>query len=355
MKKTNKKISNKVVYAILVTIVFILGVLAQIVLNTSMNNDVVASLEYVEDASVSYRVYYSENPFYTEPYIEEGKTYIQEYVDKITAGFSYEVNYTDDIKRGDYEYYVQAKLIAYNSEDPSEDLWTKEYKLTDLESVSVKDDSNYRLFKSVDVDYQFYRREFLNYKNSLGVNVNAKLVVEMVINNRGNYPNLDDFEYGSWVKLEMPLDDATFKIKTNSSVNQDTHKIVKFSETDHEELYIRVIGILLLILCGFAGFVLVLFIVINKNKLSYYERVLRKILITHDRIIVNVEKLPVLDGVSVVEVTDFDELLDAQGEVRLPINFKEDKKRKIAKFILISDNLAWVYTLREGDLNEDTK
>lgn len=44
MKKTNKKISNKVVYAILVTIVFILGVLAQIVLNTSMNNDVVASL-----------------------------------------------------------------------------------------------------------------------------------------------------------------------------------------------------------------------------------------------------------------------------------------------------------------------
>ena len=227
--------------------------------------------------------------------------------------------------------------------------------MTDLESVSVKDDSNYRLFKSVDVDYQFYRREFLNYKNSLGVNVNAKLVVEMVINNHGNYPNLDDFEYGSWVKLEMPLDDATFKIKTNSSVNQDTHKIVKFSETDHEELYIRVIGILLLILCGFAGFVLVLFIVINKNKLSYYERVLRKILITHDRIIVNVEKLPVLDGVSVVEVTDFDELLDAQGEVRLPINFKEDKKRKIAKFILISDNLAWVYTLREGDLNEDTK
>lgn len=242
MKKTNKKISNKVVYAILVTIVFILGVLAQIVLNTSMNNDVVASLEYVEDASVSYRVYYSENPFYTEPYIEEGKTYIQEYVDKITSGFSYEVNYTDDIKRGDYEYYVQAKLIAYNSEDPSEDLWTKEYKLTDLESVSVKDDSNYRLFKSVDVDYQFYRREFLNYKNSLGVNVNAKLVVEMVINNHGNYPNLDDFEYGSWVKLEMPLDDATFKIKTNSSVNQDTHKIVKFNETDHEELYIRVIG-----------------------------------------------------------------------------------------------------------------
>lgn len=227
--------------------------------------------------------------------------------------------------------------------------------MTDLESVSVKDDSNYRLFKSVDVDYQFYRREFLNYKNSLGVNVNAKLVVEMVINNHGNYPNLDDFEYGSWVKLEMPLDDATFKIKTNSSVNQDTHKIVKFNETDHEELYIRVIGILLLILCGFAGFVLVLFIVINKNKLSYYERVLRKILITHDRIIVNVEKLPVLDGVSVVEVTDFDELLDAQGEVRLPINFKEDKKRKIAKFILISDNLAWVYTLREGDLNEDTK
>ena len=44
--------------------------------------------------------------------------------------------------------------------------------------------------------------------------------------------------------------------------------------------YIGVIDILLLILCGFAGFVLVLFIVINKNKISYYERVLRKIFLS---------------------------------------------------------------------------
>lgn len=89
------------------------------------------------------------------------------------------------------------------------------------------------------------------------------------------------------------------------------------------------------------------------KSVSLYERTLKKILSTYDSIIVNVEKLPSLSDLSVVDVTSFEELVDAQGEVRLPINFKEDKKKRIAKFVLVRNNLAWVYTLKEVDLIED--
>ena len=147
---------------------------------------------------------------------------------------------------------------------------------------------------------------------------------------------------------------AILIIKTSTSVNDDAHKIVKFSEDDHEKVYMNIIAILLWIIALFVAIVLIVVIRNNKNKLTYYEKVLRKILVTYDSIIVNVEKIPSLVGLSVVDVTTFDELVDAQNEVRLPINFKEDKKKRIAKFVLVSNNLAWVYTLKEGVM-EDKK
>lgn len=352
MKKNKKEISNSIVYLVLVIIIFIFGVSAQVLTNKELDGEITAGIEYTEKSSLNYRVYYSENPFYTDEYITEGKTYVQEYVDKISADFSYDVEYTDKLTKGEYEYYVQAKLIAYTPGDEDNDLWTKEYRLTDVETASILKDSSYAIKKSVDIDYHMFKNDFETYRITTGVNANAKLIVELIVNNHGEYPDLDNFDYSSSVKMEFPLGDTTFKIKTTTTDEEDKHRIVKFREEDHEKLYMKVIVILLWILAIFTTVVLIIVVSFNRKKISYYERILRKILITHDSIIVNVEKLPSLSGKSIVDVTSFDELLDAQGEVRLPINFKEDKKKHISKFVLVHDDLAWVYTLDEKRLED---
>lgn len=354
MKKEEKCIPKALTYGALVSIIIILGVLAQVIFNAKIENEMIANLEYMENAYSDYRVYYTENPFYVEPFIEAGKTYVRDYTNKISTDFSYDVNYTDELNVLEYDYYVRAKLIVFTPGHEDEDLWTREYKLSDVETVNIKNDTNYSLRKTIDIDYQKYREDFDNYRRNAGVQADAKLIVEMIINNHGEYPNLDNFDFSSTIKMEMPLNDATFKIKTSTSVNDDAHKIVKFSEDDHEKVYMNIIAILLWIIALFVAIVLIVVIRNNKNKLTYYEKVLRKILVTYDSIIVNVEKIPSLVGLSVVDVTTFDELVDAQNEVRLPINFKEDKKKRIAKFVLVSNNLAWVYTLKEGVM-EDKK
>ena len=354
MKKEEKCIPKALTYGALVSIIIILGVLAQVIFNAKIENEMIANLEYTENAYSDYRVYYTENPFYVEPFIEAGKTYVRDYTNKISTDFSYDVNYTDELNVLEYDYYVRAKLIVFTPGHEDEDLWTREYKLSDVETVNIKNDTNYSLRKTIDIDYQKYREDFDNYRRNAGVQADAKLIVEMIINNHGEYPNLDNFDFSSTIKMEMPLNDATFKIKTSTSVNDDAHKIVKFSEDDHEKVYMNIIAILLWIIALFVAIVLIVVIRNNKNKLTYYEKVLRKILVTYDSIIVNVEKIPSLVGLSVVDVTTFDELVDAQNEVRLPINFKEDKKKRIAKFVLFSNNLAWVYTLKEGVM-EDKK
>ena len=55
--------------------------------------------------------------------------------------------------------------------------------------------------------------------------------------------------------------------------------------------------------------------------------------------------MPDLDEKKIINVNSFDELVDAQNEVRMPINFIELERNELSKFILISDSIIWIYTL----------
>ena len=63
--------------------------------------------------------------------------------------------------------------------------------------------------------------------------------------------------------------------------------------------------------------------------------------------IVNVKELPTTDDKSIVNVTSFEELVDAQMEVRIPINFMETIKDSQATFMIVSRDIAWIYILEK--------
>ena len=67
-------------------------------------------------------------------------------------------------------------------------------------------------------------------------------------------------------------------------------------------------------------------------------------------IIVNIDKFPTLSNYNVIEVTSFEELLDAHSEVRMPINFYKYNS-KVCYFILMNDNTIWKYTIKKSDFN----
>ena len=66
---------------------------------------------------------------------------------------------------------------------------------------------------------------------------------------------------------------------------------------------------------------------------------------TYDEIIVNVSKIPNLEKLNVINVSKFEELLDAHGEIRLPINYCDSKEGGV--FTLINENIAYCYTLKK--------
>ena len=347
-RKSSFNISNLVGY-ILFVLLFI-GLVASAIYfsKKDVSDIVVSSISYKEDTAIGYKVYYQENPFYSDPYLLEGKTYIAKYIDKIDIDYSYLVNYSNKLS-GSYDYIIKAKLLAYAPGKAEEELWNREYQVLDTKGFEFKNEDSYEINESVSINYQSFKEEYDNYRNDTAITTEGILIIELSVANHGQYDALDAFNYESLLKLEIPVSDETLKINSSTTVTDQEKTISKNEDAGFERSLIMVIACLLWVLAAITLVGGICYLNINRKKLSYYERRLKKILDTHDSIIVNVENLPSLSGLNVVDVTTFDELVDAQNEVRLPINFMENKKKRFAKFILIKDKLAWVYTLKENN------
>ena len=350
MEQKKKALPTSCVYIAFVIAIVLFFATALYFGSKRVDANVVASIKAQVDSDVDYRVYYTENPFYSEPYLKSGLTYIASYIDHIDVDFMYE-NYYNDTLDGSYDYYVKATVNVSSPIDSSQKvIWSRDYKIGDIESVSFKNDDDYQIKKTISLNYQEYLNDYLAYKEGTALTTSAVLDLNFYVLNYGSYDGLDDFKYQEVTTLEIPLSDPTFNI----SVLKLTPKEVvneKKEEAKEEKVFNKIIAILLSGLGAIALVSLICYHNIRISKLTYYEKRLHKILHVYDPIIVNVEKLPSLAKKSVIEVTTFDELLDAQNEITLPINFYEDKKKRVAKFVLIKSDLAWVYTLKE-DIDE---
>ena len=86
----------------------------------------------------------------------------------------------------------------------------------------------------------------------------------------------------------------------------------------------------------------------KNNRVNAFENTINKYLDTYDSIIVNIDKFPTLSNYNVIEVSSFEELLDAHSEVRMPINFYKYNS-KTCYFILMNDKTVWKYTMKKID------
>ena len=326
--------------------------LAQYFTMKDVNENVLASVSYGQQHTIDYRVFYQENQFYDEIYMGEDQTYVASLTDEIEIDNVY-YTYFDKRINLSYKYDVIGKLVVHEPGNASNVYWTKDYELKKGQTINLADAKELRIKDSVVIDFQKYRKIWEDYKAESRLSSDAVLYVTFKVDPINvTFPGINDFKYNAILKTAIPVSENTFKITEDASYLKDK-QVVKNAEIDNAD---KVYSMIIAALLWFLGILLGLFFILTYHndvkKQGAYSRKLKKILSTFDNIIVDVEKLPVLAGLSVVNVTDFEELVDAQSEVRLPINFKEDAKKKVAKFILVRNNLAWVYTLKE-DSKED--
>ena len=331
-----KKIKNKLIYCLfLIIILLFYGAFYSYNLIKKSGNYIISYIA-LDDSNIE--VYYKEDTYLNGK--ANSTSYIKKYLDKILINFDYKINLSKNMKASS-SYLVKSKIIikAPNSDDI---LWQSSPEYLIKETKEQYDNNNYLSHKNTAIiNYQKYLDIYETFKNETSVISNAKILVEFISSS-----NLIDYNknINETISYDIPLSDNVLKISKNTSSKINKAQIIENNNNlQHKYLIFFITDLSLLLLT-----ILVLLIYYYRTKRkNWYQNTLKKILKTYDSIIVNIKSPPTLKKLNAVEVTSFEELVDAQLELRVPINFYEKEKNKTGIFFIINNGIMWLYKLKE--------
>lgn len=340
MKKNLKPI-------MLITLSIILFVFSFMLFKKSMNNYSQDVINYDVNSVIDYKVYLKENNYFDKPYLEKDKVYITSLIDYIDIDFSYDMD-LDSKRNGKYIYSITG-IMSANVSNTDKDYWQKTYKLLDSKEVNYEDLDKINFLENIKIDYQFYNNLLIQFKEEFKLAIDGVFKVILNVENYVQSNTEYELKNQTTTSLEIPLTKATIEVPIEINEVKKTDQLV--GDLIYSERFIykvfKGLSILLLIngliLLGYGVYL----IVKNIEKISNYNKELKRILKTYDGIIVNVSFLPNYDNLNLIDVSSFTELLDAHGEIRQPISCYKTKKQ--ATFILINGNIVWRYVLKDNE------
>lgn len=319
-------------------------------LSSSLNINVVKSksiFNYNESSKLDYNVSLKKNSYFDQTILPSEEQYITSIIDTINMDYAYDFSATDNFT-GIYSYKIYAKVSAdYNVDtNTSKQVWSKEYKLKEKQENKISDHSSFKIDEKISLNYDQYNKIINDFKRDYMLAVNAKVDVIMDINFEVNY-NGEKIKDQARLTTSIPLAEQTIEIKkeykeTDQGTITDKIIIKRFNN-----IFIFILGIIF----GLFGIVIIIkqFIKVIRDdkKQSVYIKKLKKYLHDYEDIIATSKEVPKTKGLNVIEVVKFEDMVNAQDDLRVPIIFCETKKNQEGKFFLISQDCVYCYILSE--------
>lgn len=343
-------IKNKTKTIIITFIAVILFAISFLFMSSSLNIKTVKEkeiLNYNSKSKVGYVVNLKENNYFTEKVLPEGEQYITSVIDNIEIDYNYNLSAAKKIN-GTYNYKIIANVNAEHKLDSatSKKVWSKDYVIKESENFNVIDDIVVNISDKIKINYDEYNEIINNFKKDYMLAVTSKVDVYMQVFINGEYQN-KKFNEENKLLVSIPLSQQTIGIEKDykeSDYNALTDKVIvkRFNN-----LYVFWVGVILAIV-GLIILVKQLINIIKDNKKqSNYIKTLRKYLHDYADVIATVKSKPNTSKLKLIEFVNFEELVNAQDDLRVPIIFYETKKNEEGYFYLITQDCAYFYILKE--------
>ena len=345
MKKENKFLqAGKYIFYLFIAIVFSLFSLYYF--KMGLKNTYQEEVSYKSSSNVSYKVYLLENDYFDEPYLGMDRTYISSLINYIDINFNYNLNFSNFVS-GKYTYYIKGIIAADKVKDDDSSYWSKSYILKEPVTISYDNQNSFNIDTNAKVDYQKYNSLLNEFRKDYGISFDGAFKVQLVIESESNATNIkESIPVDSLIEVRVPLTqqviDLSIDLSNNDNEGEVSETIVNNTSSNYVFLGLGILFMSVTLCLLWLIFRYIIFIYLSKSE---YSKTLKKILSTYDSVIVNVSNLPNLNDLKVIEVNTFSELIDAHSEVRMPINYYEEVADCKSVFVLVSTNMAWVYTL----------
>lgn len=301
---------------------------------------------YNMNKNVNYTVDLIENDYFTTQTLEMNKAYISSLVKNINMDFRYSLSGSKKAKTK-YTYQIVAvSNVKYDgsSKEDSETIWQKQYVLVEPKQMEV-DSPNFVINESISLDFASYNNEVVEFKKQMRLPISADLVVKLIVRSDTDVPEIED----------TVIESSIMNVKMN--LNEDVFKVEpQFKNADNKEIYETIKGSKKVNKFGVAvgGICVVLAIMIILDSIrksikfsqkSDYAIALNRILKNYGDIVAEIVSPVEIDNLNIIDVKNFDQLLDIEEEIRMPILFYETIEGEQGEFIIVCDNMAYRYVI----------
>ncbi len=320
----------------------VLSVLLIIISYTSYRLLINKNSTYTENAKVTYQVCLKENNYYQDKCIGENAEYIAAITDTIRADFNYSAVYQEK-EKNHYQYYIKSKMQMKTDDEDEREFLNKEKKLTSVKKIDL-DGNVLNISESVEIPFKKYNDYAQNYKNDFGLINNSNLIITLVLK-EGQKEN----EVSS---ITVPLTKISYNISKKEINNESKVYQIKSNQGLKYTLIAGMaIGILLTIISLLN---MLKFLWKTRTKKSTYQKKLKQILNTYDRVIITLEdKTTIINDQEVYKVKSFLELLDVRDTIDKPILYYKVNDIK-TEFYVQDIHKTYKFTMKESDY-EDKK
>ncbi len=313
------------------------------------------SLKYKENNSLEYKVFLKKNNYFDTAFLGENRTYITSIIDYIKINYHYNLNFSENVN-GDYTYRIDAVVLANKPNGNDGYYWQKEYNLVEPKTLKLHNVDAIYINEIVKVDYSKYNKILEQFTSDYSIETDGQLKIQLVVeSNVTGEKYTDTIKVPSNLNLKIPLLQKAVEASIEkNAVSNDSVLTMVDPIAKNFKLICLLLGITIIILT----IILIIRIIINRNinrQNHLYASTLKKFVDSHDSIIANVTNLPDISDLSLIKVSSFDELIDVYNEVRMPINFYENKDQTKATFRIINDRMCWEYILDKNIIEKKSR
>lgn len=298
---------------------------------------------YKEKGNIDYVVNLKSGNFLNEESLASGEIYYADTIDSVDTNYKYSADFTHPVT-GEYSYYFVAKVTAERG--MGEQVWSKTTQLTEKTTKKINNSKKLSIDAKQPIYYQDYNKVLQDFIDNYSAPSTGKLIVQLVVEGKFDTEIMDRAAtLKSTIDLTMPLAQESIKFTVSADTDNNGKIYTKKVDIDNDSRrfsrfagMLVVVSIIYLIVCQIRADYI-------ERKKHAYEYTVKKLRDDYDNLIVDLTKAPAVGKLHLVEVMEFDELLDVRNSVKQPINYFEAKDG--AHFILINDRLAWEYVVRK--------
>lgn len=322
--KTNNDVMKRIIIPLGFLVIFCLEAILifSSIRVTEGKSDILYS--YKATPSGTYSVALKDNNYIDSKQLGMNQLYISKLVNNIMSRFNYQYSGSEKADLT-YTYGIDATIIGeYQTTDELDNnrVWNKKFTLVRTTSKTVNNQTGFSIAQDVNINYDQYNNIVENFYKEINLPMNAYLSIVFKVNVRGEpVSKVGTINEESTYEMKIPLHEQAFQIttKTSTNENQNISKVTTATKT---------INSLKLLFAGVA-FVLtaiLFFKYCQKSFVSHesaYRRQLNRILKEYGDIIVEINSMMDTSRLSIIEVKSFNELIDLEAELRIPILYYE--------------------------------